>query len=175
MVTYAVCMPSDLRRLAALEEGGTPAAAPADAPMVRTGRPVPDGPVANRRAVRRYGAFAALLAPAVAGGIGALLLWGSDTAWRGVPGFTLLVAAAPIMPLAGVPASGGSDRYLIAGVLSAVLWMVIGFVASRRATRMPIATWYDWRTEYIRLALGASLGGLAAVGAWLLALRYGWA
>jgi hypothetical protein len=168
-------MPSDLRRLAALEEGGTPRAAPDDAPAARIGRPVPDGPVANRRAVRRYGAFAALIAPAVAGGIGSLLLWGSDSAWRGVPGFTLLVAAAPIMPLAGVPASGGSERYLIAALLSAVLWMVIGVIASRRATRLPIATWNDWRSEYIPLAIGASLGGLAAVGAWLLALRYGWA
>jgi hypothetical protein len=168
-------MPSDLGRLAALEEGGEPAPAPTDAPATRFGKPVPDGPVANRRAVRRYGAFAALITPAVAGGVGSLLLWGSDSPWRGVPGFTLLVAAAPIMPLAGVPASGGGSRYLVAGVLSAVLWMVIGFIASRRATRLPIATWNDWRAEYTPLAIGASLGGLAAVGAWLLALRYGWA
>jgi hypothetical protein len=167
-------MPSDLRRLAALEEGGTIPVEPVDAPGGRPSRPVPDGPVANRRAVRRYGPLAALVVPALAGAIGSLLLWGSDSAWRGVPGFALVVAAAPILPLVGVPAEGGSLRYLTAGALSMVLWLVIGFIASRRATRLPIATWDDWRTEYRSLALGASLGGLAAVGAWLVALRYGW-
>ncbi len=107
--------------------------------------------------------------------LGGLLLWGSTTGWRGVPGFAFLTAAAPILPLTGVPAGGGATRYQIAIGVSVVLWLVIGFVAARRATRSPVATWDDWRREYIPLALGASGGGLAAVGAWLLALRFGWA
>lgn len=117
--------------------------------------------------MRRLGPLAALLLPAVLGGLGALLLWGSDTSWRGVPGFGLLVMAAPILPLAGVPAEGGSDRYLVAVVLSVVLWLVIGAVAARRATARPVAGWADWRSEYLRLAVGAWVGALAAVAlAW---------
>jgi hypothetical protein len=173
---YHVVMGSDLSRLAALEKGGNEPAAseraePAEpVPPIahRAGEPVPDGPVANRRNIRRWGALAALVPPAIAGAVGALLLWGSDTPWRGVPGFGLLVAAVPVLPITGVPAEGGEMRYLIAVIASVVLWLVIGGVAARRATRTPIATWDDWRGEYQRLALGAALGGIGALAlSWL--------
>lgn len=172
-------MPSDLSRLAALENGGRdrsvddgrtrperspePADGPSNRPSMRPGGPVPDGPVAHRRSVRRWGVPATLVAPLVAGALGALLLWGSDTGWRGIPGFGLVVAAAPVLPIAGVPAGGGQTRYAAAIAASAVLWLIIGVVATRRATRSPVATWSDWVDEYRRLAIGAAAGGLAAL------------
>ena len=42
-----------------------------------------------------------------------------------------------MLPLLGVPAEGGSNRYLIAAVTSAVLWMILGWVAEHRAARLP--------------------------------------
>lgn len=170
-------MPSDLSRLTALENGGRepkandePPAAAAAPPVLayRPGEPVPDGPVANRRRIRQLGALAGLVPPIIAAGLGALLLWGSNTGWRGVPGFGLLVAAMPVLPITGVPAEGGNTRYLIAVVTSAVMWLVIGSVAARRATKLPVATWEDWVEEYRRLAIGAAAGGVAAlVLSWL--------
>src|SRR5688500_7544944 len=88
---------------------------------------VPDGLATHRRRVRSLGAFAGLVPPGVFALIGALLLWGSNSGKRGLPGFVSLVLGVPVLPLLGVPAEGGSGRYAAAGAASAVVWLVIGW------------------------------------------------
>lgn len=124
---------------------------------------VPDGLASHRRRVRALGAFAGLLVPGILAGIGGLLLWNSNSATRGLTGFVLLVMGAPVLPLLGVPAEGGSTRYLIAAVASGVLWLGIGWIAGRRAARLPVAGWAEWRREYLPLAIGVWVGAAAAL------------
>lgn len=124
---------------------------------------MPDGLATHRRRVRSLGAFAGLLPPAVFVAIGGLLLWGSNTGKRGLPGFVSLVLGVPVLPLLGVPAEGGSGRYALAGVSSGVVWLFIGWIAARRATRLPVAGWAEWRKEYFPLAIGVWIGAIAAL------------
>ena len=82
---------------------------------------------------------------------------------RGLPGFVALVLGVPVLPLLGVPAEGGSGRYALAAVASAAVWLVIGWIAARRATRLPVAGWAEWRKEYFPLAVGVWIGAIAAL------------
>lgn len=95
--------------------------------------------------------------------VAAATWWGNTAWWRGALGLVVAMAAAPLLPLAGIPAAGGSARLVAGGAASAVLWMVLGAVAARRATRIPGASWPEWRREYRRLAAGAMVGGVAAL------------
>lgn len=124
---------------------------------------MPDGLATHRRRVRSLGAFAGLVPPGVLAAIGGALLWGSNTGARGLPGFVLLVLAAPVLPLVGVPAEGDPTRYLLATGTSALLWLAIGWVAARRATRLPVAGWAEWRREFFPLAIGVWVGAIAAL------------
>lgn len=124
---------------------------------------MPDGLASHRRRVRSLGALAGLVPPGVLAAIGGLLLWGSSSGSRGLPGFVLLVLGAPVLPLLGVPAEGGSGRYLLGAVASAAVWLVIGWIAAVRATRLPVAGWAEWRREYFPLAIGVWIGAVAAL------------
>jgi hypothetical protein len=124
---------------------------------------VPDGLASHRRRVRTWGAVAGLVPPGILAAIGGLLLWGSTSAARGLTGFIFLVMGVPVLPLLGVPAEGGSNRYLLAAVASVVLWLAIGWVAARRATRLAVAGWAEWRREYLPLAIGVWVGAAAAL------------
>lgn len=113
----------------------------------------------------------ALLAPSVCGVLAVGLLSTSSSAWQGLAGLGLAIAAGPLLPLAGAPLAGGVR--LIAGLgASALLWLVIGRWAARRATCSPVASWPEWRREYVRLGLGAAVGGWAglALGAAVLSV-----
>jgi hypothetical protein len=124
---------------------------------------VPDGLVAHRRRVRSLGPIAGLVIPGLLAAAGGALLWGSDSPKRGLSGFVLLVLGAPVLPLVGVPAEGDTVRYWIAGAGSAVLWLIIGWLAARRAARLPVAGWAEWRREYLPLAFGVWLGAVGAL------------
>jgi hypothetical protein len=67
----------------------------------------------------------------------------------------LLVVGAPF---------GNSDLYSIAIAASGVLWMGVGLIASRRATRNPLATWTDYWRHYFWLASGIWVGAGIALG-----------
>ena len=67
--------------------------------------------------------------------VAAILLVGSDSAWRGVPGFVLAIVAVPTLPMTGIPVMGGATRWFVALITSAALWFVIGAVAARRSSR----------------------------------------
>ena len=125
---------------------------------------VPDGPRAFRSRLRRLGALAALTPAALLGGVGVLALHGNVAASRGVLGFAAVVLAAPLLLTMGIPHGTGSGRILLGVVLSVVLWMLVGVLAARRATRSPVATWRDFWREYAWLAFGIWLGVGVSLG-----------
>ncbi len=125
--------------------------------------PVPLGPRAYRTKLRASGPFVALVPPGVLGVLALLLLRGHSSLVRGVAGFLTAVFAAPGLLVAGVPLRSGRDVYLGAVVGSALLWMVLGAIAARRATRLPVASWRDFWREYLWLAVGVWLGVVVAL------------
>ncbi len=120
--------------------------------------PVRQGPRAYRRQIRSMGVLAGLLPPAVLGALSMLLLRDNQTTVRGVLGFVTAVLAAPGLLVAGVPMAGSTGLYLAAAAASALMWLLVGAVASARATRRPVATWGDFWKEYLWLAGGVWLG-----------------
>ena len=128
-------------------------------------QPVPLGPRAYRSKIRSSGPFVALVPPAILGCISLLLLRGHTSLTRGVGGFVAAILAAPGLLVAGVPLRSGKTVYLWAVVGSAVLWMIVGTIAARRATRHPAASWRDFWREYAWLAAGVWLGVVLALAA----------
>jgi hypothetical protein len=55
--------------------------------------------------------------------------------------------------------------YFGAVVGSAVLWVIVGVISARRATRLPAASWRDYWHEYVWLAFGVWLGVVVALAA----------
>lgn len=137
-----------------------------EAPGLTAHRPVPSGPRAYRGRIRTLGPLAGVLPAAVLGGLGLLLHRGSTSAMRGVGSFALAVLAAPGLLVAGVPLRAGAGLYTAAAVGSAVLWLLLGAIAARRATRRPVATWRDFWREWLWLAAAVWVGvGLSLVAA----------
>lgn len=127
--------------------------------------PVPRGPRAYRRRLRRFGPFAGIV-PAAAMGLAALAaLHDNSSSIRGLAGFLFAVLAAPTLLVAGAPLATGSSIYGVAIVGSAVMWLGIGSLASRRATRTPVAGWGDFWREFVWLAAGVWAGVLVSLAA----------
>lgn len=124
---------------------------------------LPDGPRAYRTRIRTLGPVYALLVPALLGVCGLLLLRSSQSAMRGVLGFAACVLAAPALIAFGVPLTAGSDAYRPAILASAVLWLVVGLIAARRATRRPAAMWGDFWREFAWFAAAIWLGVVVAL------------
>lgn len=72
------------------------------------------------------------------------------------------VSAAPGLLLAGAPLAS-SDNYPLAVVASVPLWLLLGLIASRRATTLAVATWSDYVRELVFLTVAVVLGALAAL------------
>ncbi len=134
-------------------------------PLTLTAAPVPRGPRAYRRQIRSLGPVVGLLPPALLGGLALMLHRGSTSTLRGMTSFLGAVLAAPCLLAAGVPLSGGTGVYVASISASVVIWLILSSLASRRATRTPVASWGDFWREYAWLAAGVWLG----VGAALLA------
>jgi uncharacterized membrane protein len=100
----------------------------------------------------------ALLLPGVLGVFGLLMLRNSQSTARGIGGFVAAVLAAPLLPAFGAPIRSGKSVYLLAVVGSAVVWLAVGALAARRATRRPVATWGGYWAEYLLLALSVWVG-----------------
>lgn len=75
----------------------------------------------------------------------------------GMTGLVFGFFAAPALPAVGAPFSS-SSLYPLAIGISAALWLMLGLVAARRATRDPMATWSDYWRNYWWLAGGVWLG-----------------
>jgi hypothetical protein len=124
---------------------------------------VPLGPRSYRSRLRGSGPLVALLPPAALGLVSLAMLHHNTSLARGVAGFAAAVFAAPGLLVVGAPLRTGSGVYTAAIVGSGVLWMLIGVVASRRATRSPVASWRDYWREYLWLAAGTWTGVVAAL------------
>ena len=61
------------------------------------------------------------------------------------------------------PLRAGRGLYVVAAIASIVVWLVIGLVASRRATRTPVATWSTFWREWAWLAAGVWAGVVIAL------------
>ncbi|MEY3617506.1 MAG: hypothetical protein RL726_204 [Actinomycetota bacterium] len=125
---------------------------------------VPDGPRHHRHLVRRFGPFVPIGVALALGLVAAMLLVGSDSAWRGAPGFVLALASIPTLPVFGVPVMGGTIRWILAIATSLVLWFAIGTLAARRSTSRVVTSWPEWRREYVRLSIGVWAGALVGLG-----------
>lgn len=123
---------------------------------------LPDGILEHRAMLRRRGAVAALrlaVALAIAGGVLILM----PVPVLGVVGFLLVVMAAPTLSVLGAPAVGSIAIYALAAVTSVALWLALGHLAARRATRRAVASWPEWRREFMPLAVGVWAGALLAL------------
>ncbi|MDO8389308.1 MAG: hypothetical protein Q7V57_02385 [Actinomycetota bacterium] len=125
--------------------------------------PVPGGPLAYRRQLRSRGAVAGLLPQLVLGSVAVAALFDNTSPARGALGFLCAVLAAPGLLVAGAPLTTGAAMFAGAIGASAVLWLTIGQVAARRATRSPAADWRDYWREYLWLAAGVWLGVVVAL------------
>lgn len=133
--------------------------APYDPPP---GAPLVEGPRWYRSRIRTWGPFAALIVPAIVGAIAYLSLHVSDAAWSGAVGLIGGVFAAPALLAAGAP-FGDRDLYPIAVLASGVMWVLVGFLASRRATRNPMAIWPDFWRHFAWMCAGVWAGAATAL------------
>ncbi len=105
----------------------------------------------------------ALVPPGLLGAAAWMLLRDNTSTVRGVGSFLLAVLAAPGLLVMGVPLSSGGKVYLVGIGASVALWLLVGVVASRRATRAPAANWRDFWREYLWLAAGVWVGVVGAL------------
>ncbi|HSP28424.1 MAG TPA: hypothetical protein VLN74_07730 [Ilumatobacteraceae bacterium] len=140
-----------------------PGARPAPSPPV-SDRPLTEGPRWYRTRLRTFGPLAALIVPAIVGGIAYLSLRLFDTPWSGAVGLIGGVFAAPALLAAGAP-FGDRSLYPLAVAASGLLWLLVGFLAARRATRNPMATWADFWRHYAWMCAGVWTGAAIALGA----------
>ena len=122
-----------------------------------------EGPRWYRRRIRGWGPVLGLLLPALIGAIAFASLKFSESAWSGAVGLVGGVVAAPGLLAAGAP-FGDQSVYPVAILSSGVMWIAVGFLASRRATRHPLATWGDFWRHYLWMAGGIWVGAGAALG-----------
>ena len=123
-----------------------------------------EGPAWYRVRIRRYGPVLALVAPAILGAIALVVLELTDGTASGVTVLVTGICAAPGLLAFGGPLATSDDRPIGIAVSIAV-WLVVGVIAGRVATRNPVASFTDFWRAYRWLALGVFLGSLAALGA----------
>jgi hypothetical protein len=121
-----------------------------------------EGPRWYRGRIRSRGPFVALLPPLALGVFALLLINVGNSSVTGLTGLVLAVMAAPGLLVVGAPFSS-SSLWPVGIALSVVLWLAVGYIAARRATRNPMATWSDFWRDFAVLAIGVCLGAAVAV------------
>ncbi len=96
------------------------------------------------------------------GSIAWVALKTSDGRLSGILGLFGGVSAAPGLLIAGAP-FGDESQYPLAVLASIPLWMLLGFLASRRATRSVVASWRDYWLQLTWLTIGVIAGSMAAL------------
>lgn len=99
---------------------------------------------------------------AVLGGIAVSALRLGDGRTSGLIGLVGGVSAAPGLLVAGAPV-GDDSQYPLAVLASIPLWLILGFLASRRATTRTVASWRDYGRELSWLTLAVVMGAIAAL------------
>lgn len=124
---------------------------------------IPGGVVVTRRHVRRRGGFvgiAVALGLFCCGWIVKTLLNGtlSNVAWLGST-----MVAFPVMPILGIPATGSSQRILLAVVASLALWWLLGQISSAKVSSRPVVGWREWFREFLFFATSIIAGTVGAL------------
>lgn len=132
---------------------------------------IPGGVVATRRAIRRRGGLMGIGVAIALWVIGLVLGALLSDPIGGAASFMFLVMALPVMPLLGMPATGGTTRLYVALIASAVLWWLLGQIVAARVARRPVVGWREWLREFVTMGLGLWIG--AAGGLLLGALALG--
>ncbi len=104
----------------------------------------------------------ALVIPGIVGAIAYGSLQLSDSAWSGPVGLIGGYYAGPTLLAIGAPFADRSV-YPFAAAASAVMWLLIGMLASRRATRNPMASWWDFWRHYLWMLFGVWVGVTVAL------------
>ncbi len=99
---------------------------------------------------------------ALFGAVSIVALRLGDGRTSGLTGLVAGVSAAPGLLVAGAPLADNA-QYPLAVLASVPLWLILGFLASRRATASPIAAWRDYWRELFWLAIAVVLGASAAL------------
>jgi len=120
------------------------------------------GPRWYQRRIRTFGPLLALAIPAALGLVAYASLQLSDSAWSGAVGLLGGYFAGPALLAIGAPFAD-REIYPIAALASGVMWLLVGLLASRRATRNPMATWGDFWRHYFWMLLGIWIGVAAAL------------
>jgi hypothetical protein len=126
--------------------------------------PLVAGPRWYRARIRVLGPLLGLVPMALLGGFAWLVLRIGDGRTSGLLGLVAGVSAAPGLLIVGAPFADDS-QYPMAVLCSIPLWLLLGFVASRRATRSTVASWRDYWREMIFLTIAVILGAIAALAA----------
>jgi hypothetical protein len=121
-----------------------------------------EGPRWYRSRIRTWGALLGLLIPGAVGAIGYFSLQWSDGSWSGPIGLIGGYFGAPTLLAVGAP-FGDRGIYPLAIVAAGAMWLLVGLLASRRATRNPVATWADYWRHYLWLLGGIWLGVAVAL------------
>jgi hypothetical protein len=124
--------------------------------------PLVAGPRWYRTRIRAFGPLLGVVPMAVLGAVAALALRAGDGRASGLIGLVGGVSAAPGLLVAGAPFAD-DGRYPLAVLASVPLWLVLGLIASRRATRPVVASWGDYWRELTWLSIGVVMGAVAAL------------
>ena len=74
------------------------------------------------------------------------------------------VSAAPGLLFVGAPFADDA-KYPMAILASMPLWLLLGLIASRRATRSTVASWRDYWREMTYLTVAVVIGAIVALAA----------
>ena len=99
---------------------------------------------------------------AVLGTVALIALETSDSRASGVIGLFGGVSAAPGLLVTGAPLADDA-RYPVAVLASIPLWLVLGVIASRRATARSLAGWADYWRELLLLTVAVIAGASGSV------------
>ncbi len=127
------------------------------------------GPRWYQRRIRTFGPLVALVIPGVIGLAAFAALRGFEAAWSGTAGTVASYLAAPALLAIGGPLADPALKPLAIGA-SALMWLLVGVLASRRATRNPMATWNDFWRHYAWMLFGIWIGvvlAMAIATAWI--------
>lgn len=128
----------------------------------RRAAPLTAGPRWYRARIRALGPLLGVVPGLALGAIALVALQLGDGRTSGLIGLVGGVAAAPGLMIAGAPFADDT-HYPLAVLASTPLWLVLGLIASRRATRWPMASWRDYWREMTWLTAAVVLGAIGAL------------
>jgi hypothetical protein len=114
--------------------------------------------------IRLLGPVLGMVPMAVLGAVSWLSLRMGDGRTSGLLALVAGVSAAPGLLFVGAPFADDAN-YPMAILASMPLWLVLGLIASRRATRTTVASWRDFWREMTYLTVAVVIGAIVALAA----------